>query len=131
MSHAHTHEPHRIGFSVHFTVLLVLLVLTVITVAASKYDFGNPNYNVIVAMLIASVKVTLVGMYFMHLRYESPLILLFVAIPVILLFIMIGGLFLDNPTRTVPGKDSYITEDVFKAQHEKAAQKAHEGHSEH
>jgi len=59
-------------------------------------------------MFIASIKATLVGMYFMHLRYESPLIWMFVAIPIVILFIMIGGLFLDNPTRTVPGKSSYI-----------------------
>jgi len=59
-------------------------------------------------MFIASIKAGLVGLYFMHLRYESPLIWMFVVIPIILLFIMIGGLFLDNPTRTVPGKSSYI-----------------------
>jgi cytochrome c oxidase subunit IV len=109
MSHSHSSEhAHQLGTGLLGTVLGVLLVLTVITVWAAGIDFGNPNYNIIVAMIIASVKATLVGMYFMHLRYENPLILLYVAIPIILLGIMIGGLFLDNPTRTVPGKSSYI-----------------------
>ena len=109
MSHADSHElGHRIGFRIHFGILITLLVLTLVTVKAAGIDFGNPNYNIIVAMLIASVKAVLVGMFFMHLRYESPLIILFVVIPIVLLGIMIGGLFLDNPTRVVPGKSNYL-----------------------
>jgi cytochrome c oxidase subunit IV len=108
-SHADSHEHgHVIGLKIHLTILLVLVFFTVVTVWAAGINFGNPNFNIIVAMFIASIKATLVGMYFMHLRYESPLIWMFVAIPIVILFIMIGGLFLDNPTRTVPGKSSYI-----------------------
>jgi|LakMenEpi03Aug12_release.lakeMendotaPanAssembly.Ray.scaffolds.fasta_scaffold2090484_1 cytochrome c oxidase subunit 4 len=125
MGHAHSdsHElGHNIGFNVHMAILLVLIVFTVITVWAAGIDFGNPNANIIVAMLIASVKATLVGMYFMHLRYENPLIWLFVSIPIVILFIMIGGLFLDNPTREVPGKSSYL---ISKADGVETKKKSH------
>jgi len=127
MAHAASHElGHRIGFKVHFTILAILLVLTIITVYAAGIDFGNPNYNIVVAMLIASVKAGLVGLFFMHLRYENPLIWMFVIIPFVLLFVMIGGLFLDNPTRTVPGKDSYlVSADKAPADKKEEAHAAH------
>jgi cytochrome c oxidase subunit 4 len=111
MAHSQTdsHEHgHVIGLKIHLTILLVLMFFTAVTVWAAGINFGNPNFNILVAMFIATIKAALVGMYFMHLRYENPLIWMYVAIPVIILFIMIGGLFLDNPTRTVPGKSSYI-----------------------
>ena len=122
MSHAASHEVgHRIGFKIHFSVLMILLVLTAVTVYAAGIDFGNPNYNILIAMLIASVKATLVGLFFMHLRYENPLVWMYVIIPFVLLFIMIGGLFLDNPTRTVPGKSTYMISVEKKAMENKPA----------
>lgn len=108
MSHAHSHdsshsEPHVVPFKVHFGILSVLLFLTVVTVWIAGVDFGA--MNIVVAMIIASIKAGLVGMYFMHLKYERPEIWVFVLFPILLLVFMIGGLFLDNPTRQVPGKD--------------------------
>ena len=47
-----------------------LLVFTVITVAVTKIDFGG--MNLWIAMGIATVKATLVALYFMHLRYDRP-----------------------------------------------------------
>jgi cytochrome c oxidase subunit 4 len=111
MSHASSdnHElGHTVPFSVHFTILLTLLALTIVTVWVSRHDFGT--WNIVVAMLIASFKAGLVGLFFMHLKYENPLIWVYVAFPLLLLVVMIGGLFLDNPTRYVPGKDSYHVE---------------------
>jgi cytochrome c oxidase subunit 4 len=45
-----------------------LLALTVLTVITSRMDLGP--MNVVVALVIASLKATLVAMFFMHLRYE-------------------------------------------------------------
>lgn len=51
-------------------VWLALLVLTVLTVAAGKVDLGSAN--IWIALAIALVKASLVGLFFMHLRYDSP-----------------------------------------------------------
>jgi len=47
-----------------------LMVLTVVTVLATKIDLGA-NLNLLLAMVIATVKATLVCLYFMHLRYDK------------------------------------------------------------
>jgi cytochrome c oxidase subunit IV len=49
-----------------------LLVLTVVTVAASYIQFGGP-FNILIAMLIATVKAALVCLYFMHLKEDNRL----------------------------------------------------------
>ena len=41
--------------------------LTVLTVTAIKVDFG-PRINLLIAMLIATIKASLVVMFFMHLK---------------------------------------------------------------
>ena len=90
-------ENHAQSKSLYLGVLLALLFLTIITVAVSRVDFGS--LNVIVAMLIASIKALLVLLFFMHLKFESPVVWLYAVIPVLLIFIMLGGVFVDNPFR--------------------------------
>ncbi|HED10631.1 MAG TPA: hypothetical protein ENJ10_08070 [Caldithrix abyssi] len=62
---------HVLPLSLYFTVAGVLFVLTGITVAISFVHFGE--FNIIVAMLIATVKASLVALYFMHLKYDNKL----------------------------------------------------------
>jgi len=50
-------------------VLAVLLLLTVITVAVAQVDLGR--LNVVGAIGIASVKASIVSLWFMHLRYDK------------------------------------------------------------
>ena len=50
--------------------LLALLFLTIITVGASYIDFGQGN--VVIALAIATVKATLVALFFMHLAHDKP-----------------------------------------------------------
>jgi cytochrome c oxidase subunit 4 len=52
------------------TIYGMLLVLTVITVAVTAFDFGD--LNVWVALGIAVAKASIVALYFMHLRWDSP-----------------------------------------------------------
>lgn len=47
-----------------------LMVLTVVTVLATKIDLGA-DLNLLLAMVIATIKATLVCLYFMHLRYDK------------------------------------------------------------
>ena len=58
---------------VYITVFVALMVLTVITVAVSYLDLSVPM-AVTVALLIATVKGSLVACYFMHLISEKKLI---------------------------------------------------------
>ncbi len=91
---AAVHEAHH-GPSLPLLagVLLALLFLTFITVAVTWtawLDFGN--LNVWVALLIATVKATLVVLYFMHLRYDKPFnaVVLIAALFFVVLFIGIA-----------------------------------------
>jgi cytochrome c oxidase subunit 4 len=52
-------------------VFAALMVLTAITVGATLVDLG-PRMNLVIAMLIATVKAGLVVTYFMHLRWDRP-----------------------------------------------------------
>lgn len=78
-SHAHdAHEEHIVPYSTYFLVFGGLLLLTSLTVAAAYLDefFGTNTSGVIstsIAMGIASVKATLVLLFFMHLYYDKPI----------------------------------------------------------
>jgi cytochrome c oxidase subunit 4 len=50
--------------------LISLLILTAITVGASYINFGA--MNVVVALTIATIKATLVALFFMHLLHDKP-----------------------------------------------------------
>ena len=64
-------ENHIIGFKIYLSVLISLLILTMITVGVAQIDFGA--LNAFFAMLIATVKATLVLLYFMHLKYDDKI----------------------------------------------------------
>lgn len=99
--HGHHDGPgHVLDRKVYNRVFLALLVLTVITVAISRVDFGV--MNIVVAMVIASIKALTVALFFMHLKYEDKLTWLFAFFPILLLFTLIGGVFTDNPLRAKP-----------------------------
>jgi cytochrome c oxidase subunit 4 len=68
----HEHTVHG-GPKIYALVLGTLLVLTVITVAASRINFGSNMTNVIIALGIASIKGSLVALFFMHLRWDKPM----------------------------------------------------------
>lgn len=50
-------------------IFAALIVLTFITVKVSYYDFGAAN--IVIAMLVATMKATLVATFFMHLRHDK------------------------------------------------------------
>lgn len=83
---------------IYRNILIALLVLTVITVGVAQIHFGGV-WNIIVAMVVASIKASLVAMFFMHLKYEDKFTWLYALIPLFLLFLLIGGVFIDNPFR--------------------------------
>ena len=77
----HNHHEDQIGHIVPIKLLVficaALLFLTAVTVWASRYDFSEINIaelGIILALFIATVKATIVGLYFMHLRWDRPFI---------------------------------------------------------
>lgn len=77
----------------YIIVWLALLVLTVVTWLVSYLNLGM--MNVAVAMLIASLKASLVALFFMHLRHENRLVLAFALFPLGILLLIIGGTLVD------------------------------------
>lgn len=84
---------HILSYGKLGAVLAVLLVLTVVTVGVSYVDMGF--LNVPVALAIACTKVTFVLLFFMHLKYEGPIIYFSFIGTVSFLIIMIGFTFWD------------------------------------
>ncbi len=89
----HKENSHVLSYKQLGMVLAALLVLTVVTVAVSYVHLGF--LNVPVALGIACTKVTLVLLFFMHLKYEGPIINLSFVGTVTFLVIMIGFTFWD------------------------------------
>jgi cytochrome c oxidase subunit 4 len=80
-------------------VLAALLVLTGITVSVSYIDFGAPVVNVVAALGIASLKASLVALYFMHLRYDKPLNSVIFVAGLFFLGLLLMLTFIDMDTR--------------------------------
>ncbi len=85
--------PHTLGYRAFATVLILLLALTGVTVGMSYIDLGK--LNVWAALLIASLKSTLVLLFFMHLKYESRVIKISFISTVLVLAVMISFTFWD------------------------------------
>jgi cytochrome c oxidase subunit IV len=72
----------------------MLVLLTALTWGVSYVSLGLGN--VAVALGIASLKASLVALFFMHLRYESRLVVAFALFPVFFLALIIFGTLADT-----------------------------------
>ena len=81
------HGVHAVPRRILLGVYAILIICTIITVAVSKVDLGE--MNIWVALIVALFKGSLVVLYFMHLRWDSPFngIVLIVALLFVCLFI--------------------------------------------
>jgi cytochrome c oxidase subunit 4 len=84
---------------VYLGVFLALLTLTVITVWVAFHDFGL--WNIVVAMGVATIKGSLVCLYFMHLRYDNRLNQVIFIASFVFLAIFVGLTLSDELTRSV------------------------------
>jgi cytochrome c oxidase subunit IV len=90
--------PHHVSSYSQLTrVLILLLALTFLTVAITSIHLGP--LTVAVALIIASVKVFLVLIFFMHLKYESLFLKLMVSGVFLLFALVIITTFIDYLTR--------------------------------
>lgn len=72
---------HIIEPYVYYRVFGVLMVLFVLTVLVAFFDLSEhlhwPAANIVVALIIAVVKATVIVLYFMHVKYASRLTQMF------------------------------------------------------
>jgi cytochrome c oxidase subunit 4 len=91
------HRQHVIASSVYVGIWAILMVLTGVTVFASYIEMGD--FNIVVALLIATVKATLVVLFFMHLYYSSKLTKVTMIAAIFFLFLLLALSLTDYLTR--------------------------------
>jgi cytochrome c oxidase subunit 4 len=74
----------------YFAVFFALLAGTVLTVFAATLDLGK--YNAAVALAIASIKATLVALFFMHVWHASEKLTKLVVIAALFFLLLLLGL---------------------------------------
>lgn len=84
---------------VYFATGAALLILLVLTVAAALVPLGG--YNHAASMLIAVLKAALVVVFFMHLRWSSPIMRLFACAGLVWLAILMALTLSDYLTRPI------------------------------
>jgi len=90
----HADVGHVVPLRLLVGVLAVLLVLTIATVAVTLVDLGR--LNIVVAMVIAAVKATLVLLYFMHLRWDRPFHALVIVSAIVFVALFVALALLDS-----------------------------------
>src|SRR5436309_15248569 len=97
---AHGHDNHDANApKIYAAVLAALLMLTFITVAASKVQFGSGMINVVIALTIATVKASLVALFFMHLIHDRAMNAIILVSSFIFLGIFLGFSYGDYASR--------------------------------
>jgi cytochrome c oxidase subunit 4 len=86
---AHTHEEINHHIKVYLMVFGALLALTAATVGAWKLHFLAAGPAIALALVIASVKASLVALFFMHLNAEKKAIYWILALTVLFFFVLL------------------------------------------
>ena len=81
---AHDHS------KIYVNVLIALAALTLVTVVASRIHLGRAG-NIGLGLAIATIKASLVVMFFMHMKYEQRWWAGLVLFPLLLVMIIIGS----------------------------------------
>ena len=103
---SHTEDSHaqHISPQTLYVIFGCLLGLMLLTLGAAFLDLGRANF--LIAMGIATTKMVLIILYFMHVRFSEKLVWVFSTAAFFWLVVLVVGLLNDYFTRglTVPGK---------------------------
>ena len=88
---------HVVPMSLYVGIWATLMVCTALTVFAASVDLGI--FNIVVALVIATFKGTLVVLFFMHLRYSTKLTMVTVVAAIFFLVILFSLSMTDYLTR--------------------------------
>ena len=91
------HRQHVIPISVYVGIWAILMFLTGLTVFVSFIELHD--WNIVLALLIATIKGTLVVLFFMHLFYSSKLTKVTVIAALFFLFLLLSLSMTDYLTR--------------------------------
>jgi cytochrome c oxidase subunit 4 len=103
----HGQEHHIVSPVTYMIILLALLVGTALTVLASYIDLGEWHiapgltlfWNPVVALAIATTKMMLVVLFFMHVKYSTKLTKLTLAAGLFMFLVLVGMTMADYFTR--------------------------------
>src|SRR5260221_13430252 len=102
------HSEHIVSPKVYAGILVALLVGTVLTVEAAKINLHR--WNIVVALTIATIKMSLVILFFMHGKYSSKRTQLVIVAGFFWLAIMLGLTLQDYSTRHAEPSRSQISD---------------------
>ncbi len=88
---------HLVPVSLYVAIWAALMIFTGLTVFAARLELHV--FNIVVALLIATIKGTLVVLFFMHLRYSTKLTMVTVVAAMFFLFLLLGLTMTDYLTR--------------------------------
>lgn len=88
---------HIVSPKIYFVIFSSLMIGTIITVWAAFQNFGP--FNIVIALAIATIKASLVVLYFMHARYSPKRTQLVIVCSVFWLAILLALTLSDYQTR--------------------------------
>ncbi len=90
-------ENHLVPLGTYVLIWAVLVVLTGVTVGVTWLDLEK--WSIFTALLVATVKASLVALFFMHLKYERKIISLIVLVTLATCGVFLILTFTDYPFR--------------------------------
>ncbi len=98
---------HIVSPKIYLAIFTTLMAGTGMTVWAAFQNFGK--FNIVIALAIATIKATLVVLYFMHARYSPKRTQLVIVCSVFWLAIMLSLTLADYNTRRHEGRLASVT----------------------
>lgn len=109
----HGDEPHVLPLSTYFAVFGSLLILTILTVVVSVIGLPQPA-SIIVAMVVACMKASLVVLWFMHLKFDDRFYSLIFVISIFFLVLFFAFTAFDVLTRgQVNAEEKWFSQDAI------------------
>ena len=90
-------KQHIIKYRTYAVILLILLVFTTLSVLVTSFELGP--LAVSAALFFAAAKSTLVLLYFMHLKFDEPVLRIMVGAVLTIFIVVIVITFLDYSFR--------------------------------
>jgi cytochrome c oxidase subunit 4 len=86
-------QTHIVKYRTYFFVLLALVTLTLISVGITGLDLGN--FAILGALVVATIKASLVLWHFMHLKYEGRILRMMIGLVLFVFVVLMVITFLD------------------------------------